>query len=49
MSAGNTHPATGAVYAIVRKGVFAWYVALGVVGSVLAGMAVTLVDPLVPL
>lgn len=42
-------PTAIAVYAIVRKGVFAWYVALGVGGSILAGIMVTLVAPIAPL
>lgn len=42
-------PTAIAVFAIVRRGVFAWYVAVGVIGSVLAGVVVTLVAPITPL
>lgn len=41
-------PTAIAVYAIVRRAVFAWYVVLGMVGSVLAGIAVSLVDTFIP-
>jgi hypothetical protein len=42
-------PTAIAVYAIVRKGVLAWYLALGVIGAVLAGIAVTVIAPIIQL